>query len=91
MNEARPHVGADALVLTAEHRVEADDLDGAPLRLGSPEAAPTEDEAALRALVAEVLREELRGALGRDVTRGVRKLVRQEVGRVLATRDLERR
>ena len=45
------------------------------------------DEAALRALIAEVVREELRGEFGERVTRNLRKLVRQELLRVLAARD----
>jgi hypothetical protein len=47
------------------------------------------DEAALRALVAEIVREELQGALGDRVTRNVRKLVRQEVYRHLSTREFD--
>lgn len=46
------------------------------------------DETALRALVAEVVREELEGALGERVTRNIRKLVRREIQRALAERDL---
>lgn len=47
------------------------------------------DEAALRALVARMVREELRGPLGERITRNVRKLVRREVYRILASRDFE--
>jgi cell pole-organizing protein PopZ len=46
------------------------------------------DEEMLRDLVAELVREELQGALGERITRNVRKLVRAEVQRALATRDL---
>lgn len=57
-----------------------------------PEAAappaPWPDEAALRALVAEVLREELRGELGERLTRNLRKLVRREVMQALTLRDV---
>lgn len=45
------------------------------------------DEEALRALVSEIVREELQGALGERITRNVRKLVRREINRVLASRD----
>ncbi|WP_299964304.1 hypothetical protein [uncultured Roseobacter sp.] len=47
------------------------------------------DEAALRDLVAEIVREELRGHLGDRITLNVRKLVRQEIRRMMATRDME--
>jgi hypothetical protein len=46
------------------------------------------DEAMLRELVTDILREELQGALGQRITRNVRKLVRSEIARALATRDL---
>jgi len=46
------------------------------------------DEEMLRDLVAELVREELQGALGERITRNVRKLVRAEVQRALAARDL---
>jgi len=46
------------------------------------------DEDALRDLVAELVREELRGQLGERITRSVRKLVRAEIQRALAARDL---
>lgn len=47
-------------------------------------AAPAPDREMLRALVAEVLREELQGELGERITRNVRKLVRREILRALA-------
>jgi hypothetical protein len=47
------------------------------------------DEAALRDLVAEIVRSELQGPLGERITRNVRKLVRLEIQRALAARDLE--
>ena len=46
------------------------------------------DEESLRALVAEIVREELQGALGERITRNVRKLVRREIHRALTSRDL---
>lgn len=93
MNEVRSSFEADAFVLTPEHRVGVSPRTTEPLRLLTPAAdeGPPEDEADLRTLVAEAVREELRGALGRDVTRAVRRLVRHEVARTLAARDLERR
>ena len=57
---------------------------------GAPATAAKEvDEAALRALVAEIVREELQGALGERITRNIRKLVRREINRALAVRDSE--
>jgi len=52
-----------------------------------PDLLPLPDEATLRALVAEVLREELRGELGEKLTRNLRKLVRREVMQALSLRD----
>ncbi len=49
-------------------------------------AAPFQDEVALRALVSEMIREELQGELGNRITRNVRKLVRQEVQNALKAR-----
>ncbi len=47
------------------------------------------DEAMLRDLVVEIVRQELQGALGERITRNVRKLVRREIYRVLASQDFE--
>lgn len=47
------------------------------------------DEETLRDLVSEIVREELQGALGERITRNVRKLVRREIARALATRDFD--
>ncbi len=43
------------------------------------------DEAMLREIVRDVLREELQGRLGERITRNIRKLVRAEIARVMAT------
>ncbi|SDI34502.1 hypothetical protein [Aliiruegeria lutimaris] len=47
------------------------------------------DEEALREMVSEMLHKELRGALGERITRNVRKLVRREIHRALASRDFD--
>lgn len=47
------------------------------------------DEASLRELVSEIVREELQGALGERITRNVRKLVRREIHRALTMRNFE--
>ncbi|WP_293576807.1 hypothetical protein [Phaeobacter sp.] len=46
------------------------------------------DEDGLRALVVDIVRAELQGALGERITRNVRKLVRREIKRALAAQDL---
>lgn len=45
------------------------------------------DENTLRDLVAQLLREELHGAMGERLTRSIRKLVRAEVARALSERE----
>lgn len=47
------------------------------------------DEEMLRDLVAEIVRQELTGALGERITRNVRKLVRREIHRAMLTRDFD--
>lgn len=49
----------------------------------------TMDEDALRAVIADVVRQELQGALGERITRNVRKMVRREIHRALAAQDLK--
>ncbi|MFZ9198903.1 MAG: hypothetical protein ACO22Z_06115 [Paracoccaceae bacterium] len=46
------------------------------------------DEAMLREIVRDVLREELQGRLGERITRNIRKLVRAEIARVMASEEL---
>lgn len=59
---------------------------------GEVDATPGEavlDEDTLREMVAEIVRAELQGRLGERITRNVRKLVRREIHRALAARDLD--
>ncbi len=42
-------------------------------------SAPFHDEIALRALISEIIREELQGEMGTRITRNVRKLIRREI------------
>ncbi|MGR3821027.1 MAG: hypothetical protein ACU0A5_00480 [Salipiger marinus] len=91
----------DAPVAAADSLLEADPTEGAeegPLSLGSAEAVRADappldlsqlDEQALRALVTEIVRQELQGALGERITRNVRKLVRREIQRVMTTQDVD--
>ena len=64
-----------------------DDDAGKASRL-TPEEALL-DEETLRDMVSEIVRQELQGALGERITRNVRKLVRREIHRALASQDLE--
>ncbi len=68
-----------------EPRVDPED-DDAPDLLAED---PVLDEAALRELVADIVRQELQGALGERITRNVRKLVRREIQRAMTLQDLE--
>ena len=61
-----------------------DDLDGL-LDAG----AVTLDDEALRALVSEIVREELTGPMGERITRNVRKLVRREIYRILSSQEFD--
>lgn len=47
------------------------------------------DEAALRDMVSEIVRQELQGALGERITRNVRKLVRREIHRALMSQGID--
>jgi hypothetical protein len=47
------------------------------------------DEEALRALVVEIVHQELQGKLGERITRNVRNLVRREIHRALTSQELE--
>jgi hypothetical protein len=79
-------VGSDAVPRT-DGRHAANDDDDAGVLDAADEVVIDAD--ALRELVAEIIREELQGALGERITRNVRKLVRREIARALETRPLE--
>ena len=57
-----------------------------PVETEQVQAMSTED---LHQTISTIIRQELQGELGERITRNVRKLVRQEVHRALAVRDLE--
>ncbi|MEM9584985.1 MAG: hypothetical protein AAGA08_17880 [Pseudomonadota bacterium] len=66
-----------------------DDEDDAPkVDLGDMDEAVI-DEEMLRDLVAEIVREELTGAMGERITRNVRKLVRREIHRAMVAREFD--
>ncbi|MEO6298981.1 MAG: hypothetical protein ABIV25_12465 [Paracoccaceae bacterium] len=54
-----------------------------------PDQEMSFDEGVLRDLVRDLIREELQGGLGERITRNVRKLVRAEIARALATREFD--
>ncbi len=78
------HDEANGAESSAGDVYEDDDLDGL-LEAGGVAL----DEEALRALVSEVVREELTGPLGERITRNVRKLVRREIYRILSSQEFD--
>lgn len=91
LHDVDPAAGADPQPQPAPQ----DDARVAPAH-GLRTAAPADDwdeavidEDMLRDLVARIVREELQGALGERITRNVRKLVRAEIARALASRSFD--
>ena len=56
--------------------------------VGNPVGGQLVDPDALRALVGEMIREELQGEMGERITRNVRKLVRREINRVITEQEV---
>ena len=86
MSEAVKTQESGPLRLNAAWRINESKSGGAtvhPLRVvpGEGRRGRVEGEE-LRALVAEIVREELRSDLGRRMTGSIRRLVREEVGRI---------
>ncbi len=75
---------AEASVIAA---LAEDDLPGAGR--DADDDAMRFDEDVLRELVRDILREELAGKMGERITRNIRKLVRAEIARALATQDFD--
>ncbi len=71
-----------------EDLAEAIDVSGEEVFSEAMDDAAEIDEAMLREMVADIVRQELQGALGERITRNVRKLVRREIHRALAAHDL---
>ncbi len=100
-DEAEPEVAGAAFLRHAtaqpldweDHVPGAGDMPGAqadPLAERDPAAVPADlDDEALQALVANLVRQELQGALGERITRNVRKLVRREIHRVLMSKEFD--
>lgn len=92
--EALPEV-EDETVVAAVAETDVVEVDASPDTETSEDlaaaetAVPPMDEDKLRELVADVVRQELRGALGERITRNMRKMVRREIYRTVSSRDLE--
>lgn len=79
-----------------EAKAEIRDTDSPDEETGNDEASHTHtgpnaiiDEDMLRAMVIDVIRQELQGEMGEKITRNVRKMVRREIFRVLASQDVD--
>jgi hypothetical protein len=59
------------------------------IKAAAREAVAEMSEETLRPIVVQIIREELAGELGEKITRNVRKLVRREINRMLASHDLD--
>ncbi|MCE8508493.1 hypothetical protein KBY28_08545 [Ruegeria pomeroyi] len=82
-----PQAQGDASASRINPEPEEEVLSDDPSVLSSDEAFL--DEESLRELVADIVREELQGALGERITRNVRKLVRREIHRALTAQELD--
>jgi hypothetical protein len=86
---AEPEVEGPAAfaAMPAEAEVETEAEAEAEAEAG-PEDLLLQDEVVLRALIRDVLREELQGVMGERVTRNLRKLIRAEIARALTARGI---
>lgn len=86
-----PAPADDAEMSAADLTAEPDDTDAdlTGADLFDPQVELPFDEAQLREIVTEIIRDELRGALGDRIARNLRKLVRQELRRELAALGLD--
>jgi hypothetical protein len=89
----RPFIYRQAEMTPEANALELDDSDDAAVQDGDEDADDSDlfnplnaaefDVELLRDMVAEVIREELRGTLGERITRNLRQLVRREIARAL--------
>lgn len=86
--EAQPEVEDLPQVDTPDEAEDEPDSD-ANMFSGDAPDMDVLDEETLRQLVNDIVRQELQGELGERITRNVRKLVRREINRAMATRDFE--
>ncbi|HCQ64683.1 MAG TPA: hypothetical protein DIU07_05675, partial [Rhodobacteraceae bacterium] len=68
----------------------ASDAETEPLHEADLEDEAVIDEAMLRELVAQLVRDELQGTVGERITHNVRKLIRREIARALTLQDFEK-
>lgn len=88
VHAAQPDTDAPVLP-TFRHKAQPEEAPSAPSAEAGPMPGIEIDEDRLRAIVAELLRDELQGPLGEKITRNIRKLVRREIERALAVRDFD--
>ncbi len=93
-----PEISTEPLVLEPEDRSDGHaEAEHDPEPADGSRAGPVElealesmlGEAELRDLVSDIVRQELSGELGERITRNVRKLVRREIQRALATKEFD--
>ena len=92
--EQEPEAGAEATMADGAAAADPgdngiDDLGNDFIEFGDDEEDDVMDEDALRDFVAEVVRQELQGALGERITRNIRKLVRREIRTLLAAEHFD--
>ncbi|WP_187431764.1 hypothetical protein ROLI_025380 [Roseobacter fucihabitans] len=80
--------GTPSAMMSWQESIELD-ATGTPVTADTALQVQVPDEGALRQLVAEVVRRELEGAAGEQITRNLRIMVRQEIQRALAARDAQ--
>lgn len=85
-----PYVDADTATNVEPQTPGPEAAEGQPAEAPESWAEPLllQDEDVLRALIRDVLREELQGVMGERVTRNLRKLIRAEVARALTARGI---
>jgi len=87
-----PQGGAQGVInLSSAHIVlEAEEVNDAdePLEEADDEDILL-DEAALREMVSNLVREQLKGQIGERITRNIRRMVRREIRQALAVRDID--
>jgi hypothetical protein len=92
--------GETVLMLTADMRTDAPPAsaaggeglaeglgEGLDAEAAAAQPAPNLDEAALRAMINAIVREELQGELGERINRNLRKLIRREIAEFLEERE----
>ncbi len=87
MRVDRPPTGEAGEIARLENSLAALEARVAGIALARPRAAVPADlreDAELRAIVSDMVRAELRGALGEQITRRVRQMIRSEISRALA-------